>query len=110
MNMYPIIQMKTKVLRYSAASHLYSHQGCRCFYCNKFMPYMTYNDKRKKGYTVDHLFPRSKGFAKGGNSVLACRKCNEDKGDRYPTVDEILRAWDLYARMGREFIATVILP
>ena len=71
---------------------------------------MSYNEVRRKGYTIDHLFPRSKGYGKGGNSVLACRRCNEKKGDRYPTLAEIVQAWELYARMGREFIASVILP
>lgn len=106
-----IIQMREKVKgNVAPASVLYSYQKCRCFYCNRFMPYMTFNMTRGAGYTIDHLFPRSKGHTKLGNSVLACRRCNEKKGDRFPTVLEIVKAWELYQKMDREFIAILILP
>lgn len=105
-----IIELKKTSPKNVAVNLLYSHQNCRCFYCNKFMPFMTYNYERKKGYTVDHLFPRSRGYGKGGNTVLACRGCNEKKENRYPTTDELVRAWTLYNQMGRPFIATLIFP
>ena len=106
---YPVIEMRTLKNVHVPTSVLYAHQNCRCFYCNRFMQYAPHT-KVSKGYSIDHLFPRSKGYGKGGNSVLACRKCNEQKGDRWPSLMEIVRAWDLYQVMGRQFIATVILP
>lgn len=109
--MYPaIVEIKALRPRHVPVSLLYATQKCRCFYCGRFMEYITYNDQRKKGYTVDHLFPRSKGYGKSGNIVLACRKCNEKKENRFPTVQEIVRAWEIYQQMGREFIATITLP
>lgn len=106
----PIIRMKEPITKgHAPLSVLYSHQGCRCFYCNKYIAYAAHT-KKDNGHSIDHLFPRSRGFGRGGNSVLACRKCNEKKGDRWPTVKEICKAWELYARMGRPFIAEIILP
>lgn len=111
--MYPIIKIKEeRFLNVPPASVLYSYQKCRCFYCNKYMPYKAYNPEiadRKDGYTIDHLFPRSLGFTKSGNSVLACRSCNEKKANRNPTLTEIVKAWELYQKMNRPFVATVIL-
>lgn len=111
--MYPIIKVKDeKFLNVPPASVLYSYQKCRCFFCNKFMPFKAFNPEkpdRKDGYTVDHLFPRSLGFTKSGNSVLACRKCNEKKANRNPSLTEIVKAWEIYQKMGRPFVATVIL-
>ena len=107
---FPIIEMR----RFDKPIHiptsvLYSHQECRCFYCNRYMYYAPHT-KNPKGYSIDHLFPRSKGYGKGGNSVLACRPCNEKKADRWPTLIEIVKAWELYQKMSRSFIASVILP
>lgn len=85
---------------------LYAYQNARCFYCNKYIEYIAHSGgaKEEKGYTIDHLFPRSKGFRKAGNSVLACRRCNEIKGNRWPTVKEITKASELYTMMQRTFI------
>lgn len=114
--MYPIIKTRDnskEQFRYSLTSVLYSHQECRCFYCNKYMRYVSFipgNPERKNGYTIDHLFPKHLGFTLVGNAVLACRKCNEKKADRPPTPVEIVRAWELYNKIGIQFIATIIFP
>lgn len=114
--MYPIIKTRDNAkeqFRYSNVSVLYSHQNCRCFYCNKFMRFETFvpgNPERKNGYTIDHLFPKHLGFTLAGNAVLACRKCNEKKAERPPTPVEIVRAWELYNKIGVQFIATIIFP
>lgn len=39
--------------------------------------------------TVDHVVPRSKGGADGGNILLACAPCNQEKADRDPTPAEL---------------------
>ncbi|WP_207481168.1 HNH endonuclease [Arenibaculum pallidiluteum] len=58
-------------------------QGGLCFYCGKPMG---------AAATDDHLIPRAYGGADlPGNVVLAHRRCNQLKGDRLPTVDEIDR-------------------
>lgn len=45
----------------------------RCFYCNKELTY--------KQSTLDHIIPRSQGgFAEYNNLVLACFRCNNDRG------------------------------
>jgi len=75
-----------------------------------FVKYVPEDESRHNGYTIDHLFPRMLGFGLVGNAVLACRKCNEKKSDRSPTISEIVKAWELYNKIGHEFIATVILP
>lgn len=87
-------------------SLLYAYQNARCFYCNKYMEFYAHSGggAHEKGYTIDHLFPRSKGFRKAGNSVLACRRCNEIKGNRMPKVKEIVKAARLYLTMNRTFI------
>ena len=114
--MYPIIKTRDNLkdkFRYSTAATLYSFQNCKCFYCNKFMRFMSYNHNKPstiEGYTIDHLFPRSLGFGLAGNAVLACRKCNEKKGDRPPTPMEIVRAWELYQKINVKFIATITFP
>jgi len=39
--------------------------------------------------TIEHVVPRSKGGAHGGNILLACASCNNKKGDRDPTPAEL---------------------
>lgn len=97
------------IFRYSTTSILYSFQECKCFYCNKFLRYMNYNPEnpeRFEGYTIDHLYPKSLGYGLGGNAVLACRKCNEKKANRYPTETEIAKASELYSKIGIPFVAS----
>lgn len=114
--MYPIIKTRDNLkdkFRRSNAAVLYSFQNCRCFYCNKFMRYVSYNHAnpdRLDGYTIDHLFPRTLGFGLAGNAVLACRKCNEVKGNRPPTPVEIVRAWELYTKINMPFVASITFP
>lgn len=99
---------RQNIFRYSTATLLYSYQDCKCFYCNKFLRFMNFNPEnpdRAEGFTIDHLMPKSLGYGLAGNAVLACRKCNEKKNNRLPTIDEVRRANQLYYIMGMEFIA-----
>jgi len=53
-------------------------QGGRCFYCPNLST------------TVDHLIPLSQNGAYGSSNIVgACKGCNEEKGDRMPTGEEI---------------------
>lgn len=115
--MTPIITIKQNFFRhkfrYSTATVLYCFQNSRCFYCNKYLRYVTYDHDRPdrfEGYTIDHLFPRSQGFGLYGNAVLACRKCNAEKDNRQPTPREIVKAWEIYNKMGHPFIASITFP
>ena len=58
-------------------------QGGRCFYCG---------EPAGAKATFDHLIPRAYGGADDpANIVLAHRRCNQRKGDRLPTTEEIER-------------------
>ncbi|HZH28572.1 MAG TPA: HNH endonuclease [Azospirillaceae bacterium] len=62
---------------------LLAAQGGRCFYCG---------DALGRGATVDHLIPQAYGGIDDvANCVMAHRRCNQLKGDRLPTADEIDR-------------------
>ena len=113
--MYPIIKIKDSrgKFRHSTIPVIYSTQNCKCFYCNKFLQFKKYHPRiedKQDGYTIDHLFPRSLGFTLYGNAVIACRRCNEKKGDRPPTPEEIARAWNIYQKSDLTFVATIIFP
>lgn len=58
----------------------YKVQDHKCFYCNEHM--------KLEEATMDHFFPKSKGFTLLNNKVLACVGCNEGKMDLIP--DDIL--------------------
>jgi 5-methylcytosine-specific restriction endonuclease McrA len=50
--------------------------GMHCAYCTK---------ECESDYSVDHIIPRSKGGRnKFSNMVIACKKCNYEKGDKMP--------------------------
>ena len=57
---------------------LYWKYGPECAYCHKFYDW-------RHALTIDHIQPRSKGGAIRDirNMVLACRACNEAKGDNW---------------------------
>lgn len=59
---------------------IYANQDGKCYYCNTFVPF--------KKITVDHIVPLSKGGnSRQENIVLACMRCNGEKGDSCPTQD-----------------------
>ncbi len=83
---------------------LYAIQSGRCAYCGRYMLFRAHRNPGDDGYTVDHFFAHSKGFGKSGNCVLACRKCNELKEDKMPSMDQILYVMKLYHRFNMTFI------
>lgn len=80
---------------------LYDAQKGRCFHCYGMMVWgdaaMNYRDL---GWSREHVYPRSAFPGKVNNIVLAHPPCNNAKGARMPTVDEIARTIALYAIMG----------
>lgn len=68
-------------------ARLHAVQGGRCFYCGRPMG---------DDVTRDHFIPRAccrnlQLAPRGFNSVLAHKRCNERKGDRWPTAAERVR-------------------
>jgi 5-methylcytosine-specific restriction endonuclease McrA len=61
---------------------LWDLQDGMCFYCGvKMKKHIHGNPFEKTTATIDHIKPVSKGGKKSaGNIVLACRKCNSEKG------------------------------
>jgi 5-methylcytosine-specific restriction endonuclease McrA len=57
----------------------------------------------KKGITKDHVFPRSEGYSIGSNMMPAHSLCNLEKGDRYPTYEEIELSIQAYEAIGKLF-------
>lgn len=68
--------------------YLAERDGRQCFYCRT--PF-----DRLKGVTIDHYVPKSVWRCNlPANLVLACRACNEQKGDRLPwPLVWLLLAW-----------------
>ena len=82
---------KTNALKYELAAA----QGCACIYCGAGVG-MTDLDS----FEVEHIVPRSQGGPDAMvNFALACRSCNEEKGERTPF--EWLRqgaSWDAFEK------------
>ncbi len=63
--------------RTSTLKQIYNLYGGVCQYCQREIKY--------SAATKDHHIPRSKGGANyDSNIVLACKKCNNKKADRFP--------------------------
>lgn len=73
---------------------VYVIQGGKCFYCHRQIWHEVSGRRRvtsDRFATVDHLWPKSRGNPAIGNTVLACRQCNQRKGNRAPTPEEVGR-------------------
>lgn len=57
-------------------------QSYQCAYCKC--------DLTLKEATFDHVVPRSKGGPNVANRVIACHACNNAKGNRMPTGEELV--------------------
>ncbi len=76
---------------------LFNLQDKKCFYCNVEI-FEEHNDIKKR-YTVDHLFPKSRGFSRHGNIVISCLKCNKEKKAEMPTIEQVIQASKLYTKL-----------
>lgn len=64
--------------------------GQKCFYCDE--------DFELVQLTRDHVVPRCEGGSEDlANQVPACQACNQRKGRRMPTDDEIVRIRAVWA-------------
>lgn len=79
--MTPLKRVKVTLYRLFQQQH-------RCFYCSCDL-----TQKGKRGITIDHVVPAcgSKHNDKPTNVVMACYTCNQEKGDRPPTDEEMRR-------------------
>lgn len=67
-------------------------QDCRCFWCLGKMKITHGNSKLDNAATFEHIKPISKGGKDNiKNVVLACRKCNTDRGDEKPDMNDVRR-------------------
>lgn len=70
---------------------LFTRFNGRCVYCADEV-LLHGSHKHPRSATRDHFIPLSKGGSRGAkNTVLACRRCNNAKGDMDPRL--ILYAW-----------------
>lgn len=78
-------------------AELYEAQDRKCFYCEGEILLEKGRDKCQ--YTEDHFLPKSKGYRKKDNIVLACYPCNQAKNDRHPTPEEWAKKEMVYDRV-----------
>lgn len=66
-------------------ARLFRAQHGRCYLCGNLF-------RRRKLFlpTVDHVRPKSKGWGKDLNSLLACTPCNRAKANREPYPCELI--------------------
>lgn len=96
---------------------LYLAQEGRCFYCDCLIdpvqdprPRKPLTDNKLPGWTKDHVIPKLENGENGNvNIVLACWDCNQEKGARLPTMEELRRFHWLRRKMGHHsrFLETV---
>lgn len=58
--------------------------------------YLCMCDLDENDMTKDHVFPKTLGYTITRNMMPAHKKCNLEKGDRLPTVEEIEFACNVY--------------
>jgi 5-methylcytosine-specific restriction endonuclease McrA len=66
--------------QYRGVKDLFEKQGRKCFYCKDSM--------EEHNFTVDHFLPKSEGFTIRNNIVICCKKCNQAKGNYFPTDEQ----------------------
>lgn len=94
----------------SHTSKLFSAQSGLCFHCDKAMlPHAVKkkpNGKRDKGWTREHLIPKSKGGGRGKNIVLAHAVCNAERGNEPPTVEMVDKAKAIWRKAAQVSFVT----
>lgn len=68
---------------------LFHKQNGKCFYCPTVMNLKRPGKTNPACCTIDHKLPKAHGHGYEGNSVAACERCNNLKGDM--TADEFVR-------------------
>lgn len=78
-----------KKVNFGRFEDLWESQKGLCFYCERRL-IKPFSARRKDGgqpgrmATFDHVIPKSRGGGRGENLVLACYKCNHEKGSLRP--------------------------
>lgn len=84
-------------------------QQGRCFLCGLLMqtsPRRGFDWRRDpERETVDHVVPHAAGGRRPNNSLLACQRCNNDKGDRMPFACEVFYAQEAHRAYAAAFEA-----
>ncbi len=89
---------RSKIRRILSFYHLWMANDCKCYISNEPLEF----DKA----TRDHVFPKARGFYLSHNYMPASREHNTEKGDSWPTIGQIYRAYRAYRRLGRWFNPT----
>lgn len=95
--LYSNIDYNDSLRRAKILKELIERDGCECKHCKKkpsffalgkdvngyfHLDLYTYKNKEPYMFTIDHVYPRSKGGEDTiDNYQLLCKVCNEDKGD-----------------------------
>lgn len=74
--------------------------GCRCYICGEYLSHGK--------MTKDHVFPKAMGYTLSSNMMPSHLVCNNDKGDRIPSNDEIQLSIDAYESIGLVFNPTLL--
>lgn len=82
-------------------------QDGKCYLCHVAMVTKPRRGwmKRRDYATIDHVHPRSNGHGKERNTLLACRDCNEAKGDAPPLpewlalLEKANATWDRWTQL-----------
>lgn len=77
---------------------LFLAQNGRCFYCDGEMQPKSFVEPNhihlracRRGWTIDHLYPKCETHSGVNNIVFAHHGCNTKKGRRQPTPEEVAR-------------------
>lgn len=76
----------------SKRHRIYERDGWRCIECEWKPGTPPAKGEPRRHLTLDHVIPRSKGGTGAmSNLVTLCNVCNREKGDRWPTQEELAR-------------------
>ena len=89
---------RSKIRRVLSFYHLWKANDGKCYISNEPLEF----DKA----TRDHVFPKARGFNLSHNYMPASREHNTAKGDDWPTLIQIYRAYRAYRRLDRWFNPT----
>jgi 5-methylcytosine-specific restriction endonuclease McrA len=82
---------------------LYVAQEGRCSLCGAPMAMKQHRsgDKKDLGWTEEHVMAKSIGGARAGNILLAHSICNNKKGNRPPSAEEVAFLVATYMKIAR---------
>lgn len=87
--------------KWQARILLWEAQDGRCLCCDRLLlPHLRYPRSGDRD-TLEHVWPKSAGGPdRLGNIVLATYNCNNRKGSRMPTPDEVQRLDEINRKLG----------